>query len=67
MQLTLNKLKFEMEREEKVALREREKQDEIDYLQYQKEQMLVAAQLEEEKKKQEKEEFVKRQQEWIEE
>eukprot|EP00347_Sterkiella_histriomuscorum_P010050 403338878 len=67
VQLTLNKLKFEMEREEKVAMKVVEKQEEISEIQFQKEQQLMFAQLQEEKKKKEKEDFLIRQQEWIDE
>ncbi len=34
IQLTIKKMKFEMEREEKIALKENEKREELDYLEF---------------------------------
>ncbi|CDW84443.1 UNKNOWN [Stylonychia lemnae] len=67
VQLNIKKMKFEMEREEKQALKEREKQEEQEYLNFQREQMLAEAKLQDERKQKEKEDFIRRQQEMIEE
>lgn len=56
-----------MEREEKQALRQAQKKEEMDHLEFQKEQLLKNQQLSEEKRRKEKEEYLIRQKEQIEE
>lgn len=37
--MSVNKLKFELEREEKIAMEEQKKKEEQDYINYQQEQL----------------------------
>ena len=60
IQSQINKLKYEMEKEEKNAIRRKEKQIELAELEYAKEQILLKNKIAEEQAKREKQENVER-------
>lgn len=67
IQTQINKLKFDMEKEEKNAIRRKEKQLELAELEYAKEQILLKNKVAEENAKKEKLDMVERQKETFEE